>query len=83
MAYLNLVKTVLIGGADKYEIYAQGPNGQVERIIHYRLRPSKNSHAVDGRSESQWFMNDPLFPVPKDSFNSMVANIGYYLDELK
>ena len=82
MAYLNLVKTVLIGGSDKYEIYAKGPNGHVERIIHYKLRSSKNNSGADGKSESQWFINDPLFPVPKDSSNSMVANIGFYLEEL-
>ncbi|KKF38681.1 hypothetical protein [Hafnia alvei] len=81
MAYLNLVKTVLIGGSDKYEIYAVGVNGEAERIIHYKLRSNKNSNGVDGKSEAQWFINDPLFPLPKEHGDRMVANIGYYLDE--
>ncbi|WP_243052272.1 hypothetical protein [Escherichia coli] len=53
MPKLKLVKTLLLPGNNKYEIYARNEYSNVEQIIHYKLRSCKNEQGQDGMSEAQ------------------------------
>ncbi|EAO3019223.1 hypothetical protein AB5D03_000320 [Salmonella enterica] len=81
MSHVKLVKTLLLPGNNKYEIYAKNENGNVERIIHYKLRSCKNEQGQDGMSEAQWVIYNPLFPLPDDRNYASVSNIDGYLTE--
>lgn len=82
MALTKLVKTFLCYGDNKYEIYAGSENGDVERIIHYKLRSCKNTNGVDGKSESQWFVFNSNVPLPQDRNYKNVNNVGEYIEGL-
>lgn len=82
MSYIKLVKTILLPGDNKYEVFAAGEHAKVERIIHYKLRSCKNNQGHEGKSEAQWVVYNPDFPIPTDGLNNMASNIGYYLAEL-
>ncbi|ECG8601147.1 hypothetical protein FNH69_22060 [Salmonella enterica subsp. salamae] len=81
MSHVKLVKTLLLPGDNKYEIYAKNENSNVERIIHYRLRPCKNEQGQEGASEAQWVIHDPFFPLPNDRNFVKATNIDNYLTE--
>lgn len=79
MPKLKLVKTLLLPGNNKYEIYARNKYSNVEQIIHYKLRSCKNEQGQDGMSEAQWVIYNPLFPLPDDRNYASVSNIDDYL----
>lgn len=79
MPKLKLVKTLLLPGNNKYEIYARNEYSNVEQIIHYKLRSCKNEQGQDGMSEAQQVIYNPLFPIPDDRNYASVSNIDDYL----